>query len=331
MNDRIRFGILGLGLFAERAIAPAIQQSRNSELVAVQKRSPEAAQDAARRLGVPQAFSSPEALVACRDVDAVFIGSANVAHAPETLIAAGAGKHVLVEKPMAMNVAEAETMIRACRDTGVKLMVGHMVRLSPVVTRMKELIRSGRIGPVRMVRSEFVYDARLSKRGWLFDRKAAGGGPLFDIAVHCLDTIRFLLDDEVTSVRAHLEPTPTATRTESTAQLSLRFSGGVLATIVTSYEAPYRRSFLEVIGTEGTLSAEDFTRSGISTELEIVTGINGERGDRTREPVVVHNLYEEEITRFSAAILDGTPLPVPGEEGLANQRVLEEALRTGGS
>ncbi len=331
MNNRIRYGIIGLGSFAERAIAPAIRQSRNSELVAIQKRSPDAAREAAARLEAAHAFTSPDALVACPDVDAVFIASANVAHAPETIIAARAGKHVLVEKPMAMNVAEADAMIHACRTAGVKLMVGHMVRLSPVITRMKELIRDGRIGEIRTVRSEFIYDARLSKRAWLFDQKAAGGGPLFDIAVHCLDTIRFLLGDEVVSVRAHLEPPPTSDRTESTAHLSLRFSRGVLATIVTSYEAPFRRSLLEVTGTDGRVSAEDFTRSGITTALEITPGVNGEQGNRQREPVEVHNLYEDEVTRFSSAILDGTPVPVPGEEGLANQRVLEEALRSGGS
>jgi 1,5-anhydro-D-fructose reductase (1,5-anhydro-D-mannitol-forming) len=230
---------------------------------------------------------------------------------------------------MAMNVAEAEEMIRVCDQNKVKLMVGHMVRLSPLTVRMTEIIQSGSIGRVTFVRSEFIYDGRNSQRTWLLDQNVAGGGPLFDVGVHCLDTIRFILDDDVVSVKSHLEPIPTKATTESTAALSLRFSKGVLASIYCSYAAPIRRSILEIVGTEGTLFARDFTRSEMTIPLTVTQG-KADREVETRvEAIVVPNLYVDEVTRFSSSILNNTDSPVPGTEGLKNQYVLDAALRNG--
>ncbi len=137
----VRYGIIGFGLFAERSIAGAIQSSPNSELVAIQKRSSEAVREKARALSIPYAFTSPAELAACPDVDAVFIASANSAHRDETITAARAGKHVLVEKPIAMNAPEAKAMVEECERHHVKLMVGQVVRFSPVVRRIRELVQ----------------------------------------------------------------------------------------------------------------------------------------------------------------------------------------------
>ena len=324
---KVRYGIIGFGNFAERAIAPAIRESPNSELVAIQKRSLEAATLKAAQYGIPHPFDSVEKLVAHADVDAVFIVSANSEHYRETVAAAKAGKHVLVEKPMAMNVRECEQMISTCQKAGVRLMVGHMVRLSPIIVRMKEIVRSGQIGAVSAIKTEFVYNARISQRSWVYDQKIAGGGSLFDIGVHCLDTIRFLLDDEVVSVKSHLEPPPTATRTESTASVQLRFSRGTLATIYCSYASPIRRSFMEVVGTEGVLSVINFTRSSVTIPLTILMKDTNEDGKQTVEEIVVPDLYVDEVTRFSDSILGNSNPAIPGREGLENQRVLDEALR----
>jgi predicted dehydrogenase len=327
MAKKIRYGIIGYGGFAERTIAPAIQASANSELVAIQKRSLTVAKEKAQALNIPYAFDSAEKLAACPDVDAVFIVSANSLHAPETFTAAKAGKHVLTEKPMAMNTAEAEAMIDVCNKNNVKLMVGHMVRFSPLILRMKDLIKSGLIGRVTFIRSEFVYDGRLSHRPWIIDRKIAGGGPIFDIGVHCFDTTRFILEDEAISVNSTLDPIPTALRTESTAQLALKFSKGTTAGIYCSYETPIRRTFIEVVGEKGILSADNFTWSNNTLKLNVTLGENDKINEKREEIIVVPNLYEKEVTMFSECILNNTMPPIPGEEGLKNQRVLDEAMK----
>jgi D-xylose 1-dehydrogenase (NADP+, D-xylono-1,5-lactone-forming) len=327
MKKEVRYGIIGFGAFAERTIAPAIQKSPNSKLMAIQKRSLVAAKEKAQEFNIPYAFDSVEELVQHSDVDAVFIVSVNSRHALETITAAQAGKHVLTEKPMAMNVAEAEKMIEVCRNNKVKFMVGHMVRFSPLVIRIKELMKSGVLGKITFVKSEFIYDGRLSHRQWLVDPNIAGGGPVFDIGVHCLDTARFLLDDEVISVKSQLDPTPSAVTTESTAQLALKFSRGTTAGIFCSYAAPVRRTFIEVLGDKGIVSAEGFSWSDTTLSLKVTLIENDKINEMREEKFVVPNLYEKEITLFSECILNNTASPIPGEEGLKNQRVLDAAMK----
>jgi predicted dehydrogenase len=324
--QRIRYGIIGFGLFAEKTIAPAIKASPNSELVAIHKRSREAAETKARGLGITHAFDSAEALVNHPDVDAVFIVSANSAHCPETLAAARAGKHALVEKPMAMSVEEAEQMINACRSAGVRLMVGHMLRFSPLLIRIRELIRGKALGTPVSARADFVYDASVSHRGWLYDRKVAGGGPVFDIGVHCLDSLRFVLDDEAQETGSLLDPEPTECRTESTAIIQMRFAKGTLGSIFCSYAVPLRRTFIEIIGSEGAVSAYNFTLGDRTTPLMIVGGKDGQTTDERIEQIAIPNLYVEEISHFSECIIHNREPLLSGENGLKNQVVLDVAM-----
>lgn len=322
----IRYAITGFGRFAEKAIAPAIQRSHNSTLVAIHNRSLAKAQTVAATLRVPLAFDSVSELVAHPDVDAVFITSPNSFHCEETLLAAEARKHVLCEKPMAMNVAECERMIDACSRNNVKLMVGHMLRLSPLVVRMRELVHSGAIGKVIRAESNFIYDGRLSTRSWLLDRRIAGGGPTFDIGVHCLDTLRFILDDEVVSVHQELTPNPTLERTESSSQLLLRFSQGIPATIFTSYETPLRQSYVEILGTEARISAIDFTINAAPAELTIEPRSEKRPPDAIVEQFAVPDLYADEVNHFSDCIINNREPVLSALSALHNQRVLDAVM-----
>lgn len=322
----LRYGIIGFGRFAERAIAPAIRIAKNSTLVGIQKRSVEEARRLADQSGVPLAFGTAAELVAHPDIDAVFICSANVAHCPETITAAEAGKHVIVEKPMAMNAKEAHRMIDACGKNNVRLMVGHMVRLSPTVRRVRQIIEAGRIGDVKTIRAEFIYDARLSHRAWVIDRAVAGGGPTFDIGVHCLDTIRYILDDEPVDVSAALWPLPTATATEETASISLRFSRGVIGSILCSYTTPVRRTILEIVGTAGILTVNDFTGGNTIGRISMTKGRHDKPVATTMEEVVVPNLYVVEISLFTDWVFGGPAVEIDGLNGLKNQEVLDRVL-----
>lgn len=323
----IRYGIIGFGGFAEKTIEPAFRLCSNAELVAIQKRSPGLAREKAKEFAIRHAFTSAEELVAHPEVDAVFIVSANAFHYAETLTAARAGKHVLVEKPMAMNTVEAQAMIDACNAANVKLMVGHMIRYSAAMKRVREIVRSGELGTIMFARADFAYDARLSKRNWLFDRRVAGGGPVFDIGVHCLDTLRFVLDDEVVSVKSHLRPPPTPTVTESTASLSLRFAKGTPGSIYCSFESPDRGSYIEIIGTEGRVSAADFHLGDRTATLSIGRRTDGLSLSVRSEDINLPNLYVEEITDFSNAILENKEPSIPGRIGWENQRVIDAALQ----
>ncbi len=322
----LRFGIIGFGNFAERTIAPALRATPGVSLTAIQKRSLDAARAKAAEHNIPRFYAAAEDLAADPDVDAVFIVSANATHCAETIAAARAGKHVIVEKPMAMDVREAEEMIAICARQNVRLMVAHMIRFSPMVHRMREVVHSGILGKLVYARADFVYDGRLSRRDWLRDRVVAGGGPVFDIGVHCLDTLRFVLDDEVQDVRAVLNPSPSASRTEETAQLGLRFAGGTIGSIFCSYEAPVRRKEIEIMGLEGRMTAGEFTVGDVTAQLHVDTSTDSRPEKPRVETFQVPNLYIKEISHFVDAVRTGSPLVTPGENGLANQRVLDRAL-----
>ena len=322
----IRYGIVGFGQFAEKTIAPAIRRARNSTVVALQKRSAEAARRKADECAIPLAFDSPEELAQHPDVDALFIASANSAHCSETLAAAKAHKHVIVEKPMAVDARQAESMISACAEGGVKLMVAHMIRLSPLIRRAKELSLAGRIGDLNCVRAEFVYDARKSARTWLIDRKVAGGGPVFDVGVHCIDTLRYLLGGEPVSLAGVLSPTPGDSSTEESALLTLGFPQGVVASVFCSYTAPFTRVLLEIIGTEGIISVSDFQLVDRLGRLTIMQG-KGEKPYTVHvEEIFVPNLYVEEISLFTDWILGGEAVEIDGANGLANQNMIDKAM-----
>ena len=328
-SHTLRFGLVGFGEFAERAVLPAMRCLPDIEVVALQKRSQPEAETKARAHGVRLAFATVDELVAHPDVDAVFIVSANAAHCPETLAAAKAGKHVLVEKPMALNAREAETMIQACRTAGVRLMVGHLVRFSPLIRRIRDTIRSGALGSITYARADFSYDGRVSRRSWLHNPTVAGGGPVFDIGVHCLDTLRFVLNDEVVSASAVLSPEPTGERTEESALLGLKFSRGTVGAIFCSYVSPARHKQLEIIGTNGIITVDDFTSGGHETKLTMALGTEARPGELHTESILIPNLISEEVRHFADAVRTGSAIISPGENGLANQRVLDAVLAGG--
>jgi len=326
----IRYGIIGFGAFAERSIAPALLAAPNSELIAIQKRSLDEARSKAQTHNVRLAFSDARTLAEHPEVDAVFVASANASHARETMIAAAAGKHVLVEKPMAVNRHEAEQMIASCASAGVRLMVAHKIRFSPLIGRMRSLIAQGAIGRVTAARADFVFSATHSPRTWIRDRMLAGGGPVFDIGVHCLDTLRFVLDDEVVSVSAELGPQPTESLTEDSAQIALTFSRGAIGSIFCSFVAPIRRSFIRIMGTSGILSALDFTTDARTLRLVHSSGKQGTLASEHVDNIEVPNLVVEEITHFSECILSGKDVLSPGESGLRNQIVLDAVMECQG-
>lgn len=324
---KIRYGIIGFGAFAERAIMPAMRKSPNSELVAIQKRSPDMAKWKAQEHGIPLHFSAAEELAASPQVDAVFIVSANSRHHPETLAAARAGKHVIVEKPMAVSLGEAQEMVRVCEENRVLFMVGHMLRFSPLLRRMKEIVRSGSIGEITAARSEFIYDAGNSQRTWLWDKEVAGGGPLFDIAIHCIDALRFVLDDTVTGAQSVMRTGGGSETVERSNIVTMKFSKGAIASVYSSFETPYRQTYIECIGTTGSISAQNFTPSNVSVTMEQRMGKDGQVRSVVQEEFLIPDLYELEISHFSDCILNGREPFITNRSSLHNQEILDLSLK----
>ncbi len=320
----VRYGIIGYGRFAERRIAPSLMTCQHSRLVAIQKRDVEAARKKAAEAGIPKAYGSVEELVADPEIDAVFIASANALHYEQTMIAARAGKHVLVEKPMAVSAAQCEEMITTCRSAGVKLGVGHNMRYTNAVRWLKQLVRSGEVGHVASVEALFhiVADPRL--RTWVFDGKVAGGGAFADLGVHLVDAVRFVLGEDLQQIRALFRKEQQGGEVEIGVSVLAATDSGTLVRFDTWFELPFRTELVLY----GTRKAAGIVRFDAPERAGLAFEDDGD-GKRVLRELPSSDPYREEIDRFSLAILGDVEPDIPGEEGLANQRILDAVYNVG--
>jgi predicted dehydrogenase len=320
----IRFGIAGFGLHAVRRLMPGFALSKKCQVTALSRRDLATAKQSAAEYKIPLAFDSVEELSRSSEVDAVLVTTPNSRHLPDVMAAIQAGKHVLCEKPMAMNVAECRLMVEAARQRQVILGVAQIFRFEDSVRKIRELVSTGAIGKPVFARSEFSFLASPAHpRKWLYDASVAGAGPIFDIGVHCIDTLRFILQDEVVRVNASANRDERSGTVESAAALTLDFSRGTLGTVLVSYRAEYRTP-IELVGDAGVLRAED----GLTVDHPIEIQVRKNDGKLLRQSANNKLAYALQVDAFADAVENRSKFPVPGEEGWQNQEILDAALRS---
>jgi|SRR5271157_285801 len=319
----IRWGILGFGLHAVRRLMPGFALARQSRVTGLFRRDMEAARASAAQYDIAHAFDSAAALCRSPEVDAIFVATPNRSHLEDVLLAIDNGKPVLCEKPMGMNATECRQMVEAARRAKRLLGVAHVFRFERSTAGLRERVAAGQVGKPVFVRSEFSFPARTHPRKWLTDAKIAGGGPITDVGVHCVDALRYILNDEIVRVTASGIFDHQSGDVEASAVLSLEFARGTLGSVLVSMRTEYRTP-LEIVGETGTLRADDALSVERPIELEL------RRGGSVVERETVSNTdaYARQIDMFSAAIEGKAEFPVPGEEGWQNQEVLDAAYRS---
>jgi predicted dehydrogenase len=268
----IRWGIIGCGDVCEVKSGPAFQKVPNSALVAVMRRDGAKAADFARRHGVPRWYDDAAALVADREVDAVYVATPPGSHAEYTLLAARAGKPVYVEKPMALDRAECDTMIAACAAAGVPLFVAYYRRAQPRFSRIKELIDSGAIGAIRGLSTVLIQPPAPSHLDpanlpWRLDPKIAGGGIFLDLASHTLDLCDHLLGP-IVRAQGHASNRGGLYRAEDTVSAHLTFASGVTGVGFWSFVTGQRIDRTEIFGSRGRLTFATFDDVPVLLETE---------------------------------------------------------------
>ncbi|HEY3930626.1 MAG TPA: Gfo/Idh/MocA family oxidoreductase [Candidatus Koribacter sp.] len=323
--QKVRFGIAGFGLHAIKRLMPSFALSQHSEAVALSRRDAEKARASANEYHLAHAFTSTEDLARCPEVDAVFVTSPDALHLADVLAALRAGKPVLCEKPMARNVAEVEQMIAAAKAAALPLGVAQVFRFEQTTRRFRERILNGNIGRPVLARAEFTYPAHQSARTWIADPQLATGGPLADVGVHCIDAIRFILQDDVIAVSCSAVQDEISGTLDAAGSINLEFVRKTIATVSVSARAQYR-TFLEVVGEHGVLTAFD----GLNVERPVTIEFRPSADPRQVEREVVDNrlAYVLQLDAFAFAVRGTAPFPVPAEEGLRNQQVLDAAYRS---
>lgn len=320
----VRFGIVGFGLHAVRRLMPGFALSKNCTVTALSRREMAAAKQSAVQYKIPFAFDSVEALCRSPEVDAVLVTTPNSLHVSDVLAAIAAGKPVLCEKPFAMNAAECRRMVEAAGAKGLLLGVAHVFRFEESTRHIRQLLAEGGIGKAVFARSEFSFNAGASHaRKWLYQASIAGSGPIFDIGVHCIDSLRFMLQDEVVSVSASAARDDRSGDVESAAALTLEFSRGTLASVLVSFRADYRTP-VEFVGSAGVIRADDGLTVDHPVEIQLLRN-----GALASAKTVSNSLaYALQVDAFAEAIEGKSAFPATGEDGWQNQEVLDAALRS---
>jgi len=319
----INFGIIGFGLHAVKRLMPGFALAKNCRVTALSRRDPAKAQDSARQFNIPLAFDSAEKLCRSPQVDAVFIATPNACHFQDVLVAAACRKPILCEKPMAINADQCRQMVEAARAAGVLLGIAQVFRFEDSTAWFREQVTAGNIGKPVFARSEFSFPgAHGHARTWIHDPAISGGGPVADVGVHCVDALRFILQDEVLRVSAG-EIAGNPGEVEAGAALLLEFSRGTLATVMVSFRAEYRTP-LELVGETGVLRAENALTVDRPVQLDLL------RGGAVVENLTVSNqlAYARQVDAFAAAVEGKAEFPIPGEEGWRNQQILDAAYRS---
>jgi predicted dehydrogenase len=318
----IRFGIVGFGLHAVKRLMPGFQRASRCRVVALSRRDLRQAAASARQFRIEHAFASTAELCACPEVDAVFVCSPDALHCTDVLTAVQYRKPVLCEKPMAMNAGEARIMVQAARKAGVTLGIAHVMRFEESVKFVRQRIAEGAIGRPQMARCDFFAPMLTTARAWVADPRLATGGPLADIGVHCIDTLRFVLADEVRAVsaRAHYDSHSVL---EASAATVLEFEGGTIAIVSVSGRTPYQ-TFLEVTGETGVLSA----LNALTIERSVSVELRHKYEVVESREVSNADAYGAQVDAFAAAIEERRDFEIPGEQGLRNQLILDAAFRS---
>ena len=322
--DVVRWGILSTADIARKKVIPGMRRAGKTRVDAIASRDAGTARRVADELGIPRAHGSYEALLADPEIDAIYIPLPNHLHAEWTIAAARAGKHILCEKPIAMDVGEAERMAAAADDAGVLLMEAFMYRLHPSWVAVRELVQGGRIGRLTAVQSWFSYynDDPANIRNIL----EAGGGALYDIGCYSINLSRMLFDAEPDRVEGIVVRDPSGGIDTLTSGI-LGFGSGIASfTCSTRAEDDQR---VHVYGTSGRISIEiPFNiPPDRPTRVHVTAGGDPPVAPQTETlTFATADPYTVEADAFAVAVLEDRPVPVPPSDAVANLRVIERLL-----
>lgn len=320
----IRWGIIGCGDVVWKRVAAAIQNDEHSELVALCRRNPQKLEAFCNEFGVARGATEANDLINAPDIDALYIATPVHLHQPQAIAAAQAGKHVLVEKPMALSTAECDAMISACREAEVRLGVAYYRPFYPVTQRMAELIQDGTIGSVLSVSAitSTPFAINPGEDGyWRVIPGEGGGGSLMDVGSHRLE-LSLRMFGPVSSVKAFCGAVAVDYESENVASLVLQFQSGIQGTLQCFFGTDTEQDEFAVLGTRGRLTARPLNSGSLIIER------NTERVCEEHPPA--GNLNSPLIADFVAAILEQRQPTVTGEHGREVNRVMELAYRDAG-
>lgn len=329
--SKIKIGVIGCGAIARRRHLPEYVLLPNVEIVAVADVNAERADEMAAQYGA-KAYTDYRELLKHEGLDAVSVCTPNALHAPISIEAMEAGKHVLCEKPMAISETEARAMIAASAKTGKLLMIGHNQRLMLPHQKAKQLLASGELGRVLAFRTSFGHGGPETwsiegPGGWFFKKELAFIGAMGDLGVHKADLIRFLLGEEIVEIGAFVGTLQkTNTDVDDNAVCILKTESGIIGTLTASWTYKAKEDNSTVLYCEhGILRLIEDTTYNVIVEKN-----NGERVLHQIGKVATNEKQTESgiVREFISHIEANTKPAISGTEGLRSLRVILAALES---
>ena len=318
-DNKVRWGVLGTANIGRRAVLPAIRRSGNGELLAVASRDMAKAAAFAAELAIPQAYGTYEALLADPQIEAVYIPLPNSLHREWAIRAAEAGKHVLCEKPLALNAAECAEMIAAARKHSVLLMEAFMYRFHPQTARVLELLGQGAIGPARLLHAAFSF--RVTNPANIRMRPELGGGALMDVGCYCVNVARTLFGAEPAEVQAFAAWG--ASGVDELLLGQLRFADGSCAQFDSALTLARREAY-QLVGTDGVI---DVPVAFLPGQADTTIHIRSAAGTAS-ETIGGADEYQLMVEHFAACVRGAATLRYPPDEAAANMRAIEALYRS---
>lgn len=312
---KLRWGLIGCGDISRKRVAPALLELETCELVAVNRARTDLAESFAREFGASRWYADWREVIADNEIDAVYIATPVYLHAEQTIAAAEAGKHVLCEKPMAMNVAECDRMIGACQASGVKLGIAYYRHFYPVVLRAKELIASGEIGKpvVAQINAFERFNPQPGEdRHWLLEPAKAGGGPMMDFGCHRIEVLMNLFG-EIRRTKSLTGRALFDREVEDTSIASFEFASGLQAALTVTHAAMESQDTLDIFGSEGSFHIPSLNRG----ELRVKTSA----GERIEQHPPHANIHLPLIEDFALAVIENREPKVGGAIGREVARI----------
>jgi xylose dehydrogenase (NAD/NADP) len=315
-STHLRWGVISSAQIGLNSVIPAIQQSTNGRVVCLGTPRISGIRARAEKLGIPRLYDNYAAVLDDPEVEAVYIPLPNSKHREWTLRAAERGKHVLCEKPLGVTAAECREMIESCHRHGVLLMEAFMYRFHPQQAAVREILASGRLGTVQMVRGAFTFRLNLADTRNIRLSRELWGGALMDVGCYCLNAARHYFNAEPVSGLASARIPPDL-GVDTTLHALLEFEAGV-APFVVSFEMAGQPQ-VEIVGDRGRLEIPNCFITGEAPPALALT-IDGRREERVLEAA---NSYRCQVEAFSDAVRAGGPAPLPPEDAVANLKAIE--------
>ena len=335
---KIKWGVIGCGGIADRRTIPGMMLAENAELVAVMDANLQAAERVKEKYNAQYAFDNIEELLAIEEIQAVYIASPVFCHKEQAFAAAKAKKHILLEKPMALTSEESKEIAAFCKQEGVKLGVGLMMRFHSYHQEMKKLVAAGKLGDIVSMRGQLTCWYPDIPGNWRQNKALSGGGALMDMGIHCIDLLQYITGLRAKAVTGFAGTQTFSYNADDSAAIVMKMENGALAMVDANFNIPdaAAKCKLEIYGTKGSIMAEGTISQVEGGDVSILISDDslGYDAAQNREELVpvkldveLGNMYTKEVESFGRAIANDTEPEITAEDAINVQMIVEQAYK----